>query len=488
MAVYLAQLGRSVLIVDSDPSGASLHTTLDVSLAEPRFEEGETDVDEFVPVDTKIPGLRLLPQIYGYNQTAPLRPGRKPRWASKLRQQDVDYVIVDVGQGTHPTTLDLFLGADLGILTCAPDPASIEGTYRFASALFLRRMQRTLLTDRFRLRMLERALLSLPPLPQPLQVVRALMRFETGLAELAISELGRIRPRLVMNGTRGRADAELGYAMQDMSERYLGVHLDYAGHVERDDTVWLSSVRRRPLLIDNPNSKSARNIERIARRVLALVARRNDPAQATPPRPRISEEPTLYDILLTHRGATDEDLSRAYKRQREIYTEGSLPLVSLVKPQGLAKAQAQIDEAHDTLLDPLRRRAYDLSTFPNETVAPAAPGAQLDAAQQAEREATREELAAEINPQTIFTGPLLRKVREAHGIELKDITTRTKISSHHLAAIEEERFADLPPFVYLRGFVTEFAKYLKLDVTQVTRSYLRRYRDWKNEHEHGEAR
>jgi flagellar biosynthesis protein FlhG len=221
---------------------------------------------------------------------------------------------------------------------------------------------------------------------------------------------------------------------------------------------------------------------------LALVARRHEPTQAAPARALISEEPTLYDILLTHRAATDEDLRRAYKRQREIYTEGSLPLVSLVKPTELAKAQAQIDEAHDTLLDPLRRRAYDISTFPNEPTQQTQQSSNVDAAQEAERAQLREELAAEINPQTIFSGPLLRKVRESQGVELKDITARTKISNSYLAAIEDERFAELPSFVYLRGFVTELAKHLKLDVTQVTRTYLRRYRDWKNEQEQSAQR
>ncbi len=58
--------------------------------------------------------------------------------------------------------------------------------------------------------------------------------------------------------------------MCDMAERYLGVNYDYVGHIEQDDAVWLSVVHRRPLLIDSPTSKSARNLERIARRVPGL--------------------------------------------------------------------------------------------------------------------------------------------------------------------------------------------------------------------------
>ena len=87
------------------------------------------------------------------------------------------------------------------------------------------------------------------------------------------------------------------------------------------------------------------------------------------------------------------------------------------------------------------------------------------------------ELAREIGPDTEFTGALLRKVRESHGVELSDICERTKIGKAHLAAIEEEDFGALPAVVYVRGFVAELAKFLRLDPPQVQRTYLRRMRE-----------
>lgn len=481
IAVYVAQLGRSVVLVDASPLGASLHTMLDAPLPEPKSEEGEVEVDDFALVSTQIPGLRLLPQAYSFGSTVPIRPGRKPRWAKKLQQLDVDYVVLDLGAGTNPSTLDLFSGADLGMLVTVPDPPSVEGAYRFSKALFLRRLRRTLLRDRFRLRMLDRAELTLPPLPSPLALVRALARFDTTVAQTAARELVKVRPRLVINGARSRADTELGQSMRDMSERYLGVNFDYVGHIEQDDTSWLSIARRRPLLVDSPTSKSARNIERIARRVLALAARK--PEASKEPPPLVTESPTLYDVLLTHRGASDEELRRAYKRLKDIYRAGSLPLTSLIRGDEVTRAQAVIDEANDTLLDTLRRRAYDVSTFPNAEHNPEPDTSERDLALQAEREMMRDELAQEITPQTVFTGSLLKKVRESQGVSLQDISHRTKISSTYLNAIEEDRFAALPAFVYLRGFINEVAKYLKLDPMQVSRTYLKRYREWRQQQE-----
>lgn len=477
LAVYFAQLGRSVLLVDADPSGAELHTLLGLDLPSTTGNAEDPEEEDFTTVGTQVPGLKLLPQLYRVGSTVPVRPGRKARWVRHLRQLEVDYVLFDLGSGTAPATLDLFLTADIGICVASPEPPSVEAAYRFVRAVFLRSLRRALQKDRFKMRLIERTQAELGPLPAPQDLVRALARFDSALGLAAAGELARLKPRLVVNNARLRHDTDLGLAMSEMSERYLGARFDYLGHIEEDDSVWLSVVHRRPLLIDSPTSKSARNLERIARRVLALAANREQERPA-PPIPLVTAELTLYDILWTHRGATDEELRRAYKRQRELYQSNSLPLTSLLAESELQAEQARIEEAHDTLLDPLRRKAYDASVFPEaELVAPEQRKA-VDSALEAERAILRQELAREINAETEFTGRLLRKVRESQGIELEDIAKHTKISTAHLRAIEAENFADLPAFVYTRGFVQQLAKHLKLDPTQVTKTYLRRYREW----------
>jgi flagellar biosynthesis protein FlhG len=476
LGVYLAQLGRRVLLIDADPTGAKLHTLLGLDLPSLVLSDEDPDDLELAPLPTAVPGLLLSPQGYRVGSTQPIRPGRKPRWARKLRQLDVDYVLLDLGSGTAPSTLDLFLAADQGVCVTTPEPPSVEATYRFLRAVFLRSLRRGLVEDRFKMRMVERAQAELGALPSPVNFVRAIARYDTSVGVRAAAELMQLRPRLVVNNLRLRTDSELGPAMVDMAVRYLGVRLDYLGHVEQDDAVWLSVVRRRPLLIDSPASKSARNMERIARRLLALASARAE-QRSEQPVPIVPDEPNLYDVLWTHRGASDEELRRAYKRQREIYQPGSLPLTSLLSEDELRKEQARVEEAHETLLDPLRRKAYDASTFPEDSTQRAPAPAVVDAAIEAERAMLRQELAREISAETEFTGRLLRKVREAQGIEIEDIAKHTKISLVHLRAIEAETFAELPALVYTRGFVQQLAKYLKLDPTQVSRTFLRRMRE-----------
>lgn len=474
LGVYLAQLGRKVVLIDSDPVGGTLHTLLGVELPPEPSTLDPLDEEELHPIPTNIPGLSLLPQRYPRGSSVPLRPGRKPRWARGLRHLDADYILIDLGASTTTATLDLFLSSDLGICITTPDPPSVEGTYRFFRLVFQRQVQKLLLKDRYKMRLVERALADLPALPSPLEVLRTIDRYDSHTAQLAASQLGSLRPYLVVNSTRLRQDLDLGRAMVDMAHRYLGIHAGDLGHIEHDDAIWVSVMKKKPLLIDSPTSKSGRNIERIARRMVAVATARD--SQAPLPVSWEETERSLYDVLWTHRSATDEELRRAYKRQKELFQPDSITLYSLLSESELAKERARIEEAQETLLDPVRRRTYDLSFFSQDTEVEGAGRPPVDEARLLEQAQLRAELAHEIHPETEYTGELFQRVRESQGIELSEIAQKTKISASYLEAIEQEDFDKLPAEVYTRGFVQQVSALLGLDSTQATRTYLRRFR------------
>ena len=477
LAVYLAQLGRNVVLCDVDHFGSGLHTMLGVEtppfelMARLRAGEGEAPT-------TSVPGLKLMPVAYDPWKMAPKRFSRMSHYMALIDRLEADFVVLNLGAGMSPPLLDLFFEADIQICVAAPEPPAIEATYRFCRALFARRVKRTMMRERFKLRVVERALAKLPPLPTPRELVSEIGKFDQSVANVAAAALSQIRPSLVIGKARLRADYDLGPAMASLSERYLGVELDYLGYIEQDDAVWLTARRRRPLLIDAPTSKSARNIERVARRLLALMAQQSkkgrreaEPVDAT----SLNAPLTLYKVLGVDRSASDNEIRQAFKLQRGIFRADSLPIISLVDQRRLEAEQARILEAYDTLLDPTRRRAYDMSVFPDDPPAAAEPE-QGPSATEAELAQLQAELAREITPETQFTGALIRKVREAQGVGIRDIANITKISPMHLRAIEAEALDELPAPVYVRGFLQQMAKALSLDPTQVTKTYLKRVR------------
>jgi flagellar biosynthesis protein FlhG len=477
LAVYFAQLGKSVVLVDLDPTGANLHAQFGVTAhAHPPADDSTEELAKAL-VMTSVHGLSILPGPHdAIDAPMQLRAGRKSRWLSHLKALPTDYLVINVGPGHGHLAVDVMLAADFAICVTVPEPPAIEATYRFVRAAYRRQLRRAIARDRFRLSLVDRAVKELGRLPAPLELIRLLAKTDRTLAELAWAEAQRMHLYLAVNQTRVRSDLELAGAMSALARRHYGVTLDELGWVEFDDTVWLAVRRCKPLLLDSPTSKAARNIERIARRVVALTTAKAESKEAPLPMLPALATPDHYTVLGIGRSSNDEEVRRAFKRQREVYATGGLATSSLLEEKDLATAQARIDEAHDTLLDPVRRRAYDLSMFP-ELDAPREALSVPRPALAAEQLMLQSELAREIGPDTEFTGPLLRKVRESQGIEIAEISSRTKISKAHLVALEDETYDHLPAIVYVRGFVTELAKYLRLDPAQVQRTYLRRMRE-----------
>ena len=387
--------------------------------------------------------------------------------ARAIAQADADHVVIDLGPCTSRAAVDAFLSADQAALVTRPEPTALESTHRFVRRAFLRYLRRTVPDLAVRTALMEKARALGGAVP-PLDLWRSLEDDGDPLAELVRDRMETFHPAVVINETRLRADLDLGEQLSSAVLRRLGISLEYLGHIEHDDTVWSCVRQRRMLLVESPGTKASKNVEKIARRLLALQSgKRRPPTRTVPPE-------SHHDLLEVERGSTDEEIRRAYKRARDIYAIDALACYALFEPDELELLRGRLEEAYDVLLDPARRKPYELSIFPpsaseGEPVALRAP--QLDPLPP----------APDLTPDTDYTGPLLRDVRESQGVSLKDVSARTKVGLAYLEALEADDFAALPAPVYVRGFVGEIAKALKLDAAQVARTYVRRYRRYLEE-------
>jgi flagellar biosynthesis protein FlhG len=471
VAVYLAQTGKKVVAIDADPAGGSLHLLLGTPRPPRGFGEflraRVEGLTELI-VDTPVAGVGLIGgEGSAFGTTRPKQTAKGILAA--LAALEVDYIVLDLGPPDSTLVLDLWLAADVPILVTLPDPASIEATYRFVKSGFVRRLRATRGLDK---------LVTNPQGPPraALDLYRA-ARDGAGPADRLEQEIRRYRPRFIVNQTRTLPDLKLGGWMQAAARRRLGHSFEYLGHVESDETVWLAARRRRPLMAEYPEAKVAKNIERIARRLLSAESER--PASTHTGPLRVEEEQTYYEILETEPGVSDEEVRRAYRTLKDIYGASSPVIAGLYDEQELADLHARANAAHDTLFAPERRRLYDLAlpeadlaravraAAANNARRPGLPGAQPD-----ERHESPEPV---IDMGDDVSGAVLKKIREARGIELSDIAHRTKISERHLRAIEEERFGDMPAAVYVRGYVIEYARSIRIDAQKAAESYLRRY-------------
>lgn len=474
IAIYLASIGRRVALVDADAAGSGVHTILGVERPSPssgRVPEWlggpSGDVDPNALIESAVPGLSLLHGGIDEPAAGSVRRNARARLVSSVRELPVDYAVVDLGAGTQPSLLDAFLDADLSLFVATPEPSAIDNTYRFVRSAFARALRRDS-PDRATRQSLVQRLRSMGNAPSPLDLARRLEAAGDPLADLVRHAIDAFSFRFVLNQTRLRADLDLGDAMAIACRRRHGVTIDYLGYIEQDDAVWACVRQKRPVLIESPGTKASKNIEKIARRLMAIEAGKG-------PRRSGSLVPleSHHDLLEVERGATDEEIRRAFKRVGQIYDHAALACYGLFDTRAMEALKARLEEAYDVLLDPARRRPYELSVFPLDPVPDPVPR-RLD-------DAEPKPPAPVITPDTEFTGALLRAVRESQGVSLPEISTKTKIGAAHLEAIEGDAFAMLPAPVYVRGFVAEVAKFLRLDAEQVSRSYVRRYKRFVEE-------
>jgi flagellar biosynthesis protein FlhG len=475
VGIFLATIGKRVVIVDAALGTPNLHVFAGVqrptrSLSECLVPHGP-HLDELT-VATPVPALRLIAGVGDPSWIAQPRPTMVRRLAAQLRELSADWVVVDLGPGMGSWVLDLFLEADTGIVVANPDPTSVELMHRFVRAAFLQRLRRLGLGE----------LAHLPPAEMraheggmiaPLDLyLRSVASGDPRIGELRRAVLG-FGPELVINAVRSKADMELGRAVAAVARRRLGVPIQYLGHLEYDEAVWVSTRRRRPLLVEHPESRVAKCFERLARGLASLRRPVLDgEGEILPP-------DSHYDLLEVAPTASFEDIRRANRRIRDVYGVESVAISGLYDPASLEAVHRRLDLAYTTLMDAAKRKEYDLELFPDGVPAPPPPPqspVEAAAAPVASPQAAVRPPMPEIGPRTEYSGPLLRQIREACGVELREIAERSKIGMAYLQALEDETFTKLPAGVYVRGFLAEYARSLGLDVERVKDSYLERYR------------
>lgn len=197
----------------------------------------------------------------------------------------------------------------------------------------------------------------------------------------------------------------------------------------------------------------------------------------------------FYEILEIPPDATGKHIERAYRIARATYQPASVATYPIFSDEDNLEILRRIEEAYAVLSDARLRREYDARLrregIPESHLARPAPAAPTPRPRPvppawARLQARGMEIEFDVPDEPedgVYGGPTLRRVRINRGIEIEEISSITKINETYLGFIEADRYADLPPAVYLRGFLREVAKCLKLDPRLVVDTYMARYRE-----------
>ena len=271
MAIYLAKLGQRVLLIDADLGGANLHTCL--GLEKPRYsldeflDGGRGDLGGFM-VETGVMNLSLIAGSQDASGRG-LRVGALRKLKQALKNVDMDYVILDIGSGTSPLVMNLFLIGGTGVYVMVPEPTSIENTYRFLKeALFILLFHGT--RKKTIKEAVERAFYGENDgdFIAVSRLMEKLKRDEPKATKGLTTRVNDFCVRLVLNQVRRYEDVEVGFAVRSAIHKYFGVRVDYVGYINHDDRVMQCVRMRKPLLENFPDSNAAKCIENLTHKLL----------------------------------------------------------------------------------------------------------------------------------------------------------------------------------------------------------------------------
>ncbi len=273
VAICLALMGNKVVAVDLDLGGANLHTCLGLPIPQVTLSDYVskkiTNFEDLL-VSTPIQNLKIISGAQDELGMANLKHMHKNQIIRKLVDLDADYILFDLGAGTAFNTIDFFITADKGILVVLPEPTSIENTYRFIKSVFYRRLRMVEGVAEIEPMILEsmNAKITSGSQSSPADLIKKIAEINPEVGLRAKAEMANFRPNLIINQVRSQADIDIGYSIQSICRRYFGIEMTFPGYLDYDQSVWQSVRKRKPLLIEFPNSKLVNNFDRIVHRLI----------------------------------------------------------------------------------------------------------------------------------------------------------------------------------------------------------------------------
>jgi DnaJ-class molecular chaperone len=217
-----------------------------------------------------------------------------------------------------------------------------------------------------------------------------------------------------------------------------------------------------------------------------------------------ADKKNYYEVLEIETQANPQQIENAYIRARNAYSGDSVALYSLMTKDECDHILGQIEEAYSVLGFPEKRREYDRLRGYNQGPAGTSKyndkihvvstvedrkdsiqyenfGSNLIEAKVSKITAQKKfglefeenaDMERKIRETTDFYGGLLKEIREYKNVSIERMAEMTRVSKTHLNGIENDDPSRLPADVYVRGYVYQYAKVLKLNPDQVAQSYI----------------
>lgn len=263
-----------ITVVDTDFGGSNLHSFL--GIIKPRktlsdfLKSRDSEIKEIIE-PTSFPGISAICGADDLLNLANLSYQQKIRLLRGFNDIEADFIIFDLAAGSELKTLDFFNHAPLGIIVTTPEPTAMQNAYSFIRNALLRKILVKSSDDPVLRDLVDNYI------EGSLEGVRSIKTFldrveatDSRFLEKINSVIKTFSPKLILNQTERKADAETAIKFAELVEKYLFVKLEVLGWLPSDPRV-RDSVRHGSVFMDTFNrSRTSVRLYTIANLILRI--------------------------------------------------------------------------------------------------------------------------------------------------------------------------------------------------------------------------
>ena len=271
LGAFFARQGAKVVLVDLDLGASNLHTFLSIKNPQcgiDRYLSKEVSNLEHAAVPTPIENLYIISSLHCSFEIANLFYAQKQKIIQAIRKLTFDFILLDLGPGTNYNTLDFFLSSTNGVLIFTPDLPSIENTFRFIKAVYLRRLKQIIKKNAFNKAVNQALADSSDATARTDDIIKTVLQHAPEKEAFLKTKLSEQKFSFIINFYQNNIDPALGSKIESVCNRHFYSTFEFLGTIRSNRRISESVLPKNPFVLQYPDAPASTDLKTIAHKLI----------------------------------------------------------------------------------------------------------------------------------------------------------------------------------------------------------------------------